>query len=46
MNKSDAGELVTVVRKRAFKDNLSKAIVTDEQLKESSVRYSPFRKHR
>ena len=35
-NKSGAGELVTAVRKRAFKDNPSKAIVTDDQLKENS----------
>ena len=31
-----AGELVTEVRKRAFKTNPSKAIVTDDELKENS----------
>lgn len=35
-NQSGAGELVTQVRQRAFKDNPSKAIVTDEQLKQNS----------
>ena len=35
-NQPGAGELVTEVRKRAFKANPSKAIVTDDELKENS----------
>lgn len=35
-NQPGAGELVTEVRKRAFKTNPSKAIVTDDELKENS----------
>ncbi len=34
--KSGAGELVTQVRERAFRNNPGKALVTDEQLKEGS----------
>lgn len=34
---SGAGALVTQVRQRAFKDNPSKAVVTDEQLKQNSA---------
>lgn len=35
-NQPGAGALVSQVRQRAFKDNPSKAIVTDDQLKENS----------
>ncbi len=36
-NQAGAGELVTQVRQRAFKDNPAKATVTDEQLKQNSA---------
>jgi hypothetical protein len=36
-NQPGAGALVTQVRQRAFKDNPSKAVVTDEQLKGNSA---------